>query len=154
MKIRLLMFGKNKDSYTEQMVKDFEKKIRPFCELDLQYLKDEKVHDDVEKILKKESERLFNKLENRDYLIILDDKGQSLSSITFSQKFQNIIDSGPSSIVFVIGSAHGLSMEVKERADLLLSLSTLTMTHQIVRLVLLEQIYRAFTILRGMKYHK
>lgn len=154
MKIRILMLGKNKDSYIGEGISDFSKKISSFAELELVYLKDERVHDDVKKILEKEAETLQQAIHSDAYLVVLDDEGKFFTTEQLTNQFTKLKDRGAGKLCFIIGSAHGLSPQVLEKADLVLSLSPLTMNHQIVRLVLLEQLYRVFTIQRGMKYHK
>lgn len=154
MKIRLLMLGKNKDSYIGEGIADFSKKISPLAELELAYLKDERVHDDVRKVLEREAETLQQALRPDEYLVVLDDKGKGFTTEQLEQHFTKLKDQGIGKICFIIGSSHGLAPQILEKADLVLSLSALTMNHQIVRLVLLEQLYRVFTIQRGMKYHK
>jgi len=154
MTIRLLMLGKNKDAYIEQAIADFAKRIGAFCQLELVYLKDERVHDDVKKILKKEAETVLKQLDPQEYLIILDENGKSPTTLELNEHFSGLKDRGVGKIAVVIGSSHGLDTELKEKADFLLSLSPLTMNHQVVRIVFLEQLYRIFTLQRGMKYHK
>lgn len=154
MNIRLIMLGKNKGRYIESGISDFVKKLRPFCQLELIYLKDERVHKDVNKILEKEADRVLKLIQPGEFLIVLDENGKSFSSESLSKYFSRLKDKGISNVYLVIGSSHGLALRIKESADLLLSLSGLTMNHQIVRLVLLEQIYRIFTIQRGIPYHK
>ena len=154
MNIRILMLGKNKDDYLEEAVQDFIKKLRPFCKLELVYLKDEKVHTDVKKILAVEAQRIREQLQEKEFVVVLDEKGKGFSTVQLHQQFSQWIDRGTGNIAFIIGSSHGLAAEIKAEADFLLSLSPLTMNHQIVRIVLLEQVYRVFTLLRGMKYHK
>jgi|CXWL01.1.fsa_nt_gi 23S rRNA (pseudouridine1915-N3)-methyltransferase len=154
MNIRILMLGKNKDDYLDQAIVDFLKRLRPFCHLEMVYIKDERVHEDVAKILKIEAERLREHLKSNEWVIVLDDKGKSFTTEKLSWQFSEWHDRGTNNFVIIIGSAHGLAEELKKKANLLLSLSPLTMNHQIVRLVLLEQLYRIFTLKRGMKYHK
>lgn len=154
MNIRILMLGKNKDDYLDDAVQDFVKKLRPFCRLELVYIKDEKVHTDVKKVLATEAVRIREQLHDGEFVVVLDEKGKSLSTTQLHEQFSQWIDRGTGNIAFVIGSSHGLAAEIKAEADLMLSLSPLTMNHQIVRIVLLEQVYRVFTLLRGMKYHK
>jgi len=154
MKIRLLMLGKNKDAYIGDGVADFSKKISPYCELDLVYLRDERVHDDVHKILEKEADTILEAIHPDELIIVLDDQGKSFDTEHLAGYFTKLKDQGTGKICCIIGSSHGLSERIIKKAHLLLSLSPLTMNHQIVRLVLLEQLYRVFTILRGMKYHK
>lgn len=154
MNVRVLMLGKNKGDYIEKGVADFVKKLRPYCQLELVYIKDEKVHADVDKVLKKESERILPLIRPGDFFVVLDEKGKSMGSEAAAAYFSKLKDEGQGNLTFLIGSAHGLSTTVKESADLLLSLSPMTMNHQIIRLVLLEQIYRIFSIQRGTSYHK
>ena len=154
MNIRLLVVGKDKPSYISEGVQDFAKRLGPFCDFEMVFVKDERVHDDVAKVLEKEAESILKQLSSDEFVIVCDERGRSLSSIELSEQFQQLNDSGRGKVSFVIGSANGLAPRVKDRADLLLSLSPLTMNHQVVRLVLLEQLYRVFTILRGMKYHR
>ena len=154
MRIRILMLGKNKGRFINEGVADFLKKLRPFCELELIFIKDEKVHGDVPKLLNDEAKRILKHLNPDEFLIVLDEKGKSFRTVELSNVFLKLQDSGRAHFTFLIGSAHGLSIDIKEQADLLLSLSPLTMNHQIVRLVLLEQLYRIFTIQRGIAYHK
>lgn len=154
MTVRLFLFGKDKPSYVADGVKAFEKQIRPYCDLEIIYLKDQKVHDNIEKVLSEESKTLLPQLHPDEYVIICDEKGQTFDSEGLADHFSSLLDRGQGKIAIVIGSAHGLALEVKNQADLLLSFSPMTMNHQIMRLVLLEQLYRVFTIQRGMSYHK
>lgn len=154
MKIRVLLMGKDKPAYVHEGVAEFAKRMRTFCQFEIVILKEERVHDDVKKILSKEEETLIKNLSSDEYLIVCDDKGVAFSTEEIAAKFSDLLDLGIGKIAIVVGSSHGLSQGIKDRADLLISLSPLTMNHQIVRLVLLEQLYRIFTILRGMKYHK
>lgn len=154
MKITLIMLGKNKERYLDEAIADFEKKLRNFCDLILVYVKDEAVLSSPEMALEKEAKRLDKILNHRDYIIALDERGKSFSSIELSHFFMMRQNKGNNSFTFLIGSSHGLSESIKKRADVVLSFSPLTMSHQIVRPVLLEQLYRIFTIQRGMKYHK
>lgn len=153
MTIRILMLGKDKDRYISEGIADFVKKISPFCQLELVYLKDERVHDDVKKILEKEAETISSHL-SEGFTIALDDEGKSFNTEELASFFSKLKDEGVGKMNLIIGSSHGLSPSILQKANLKLSLSPLTMNHQVVRLVLLEQLYRVFTILRGMKYHK
>ena len=102
---------------------------------------------------KKEGHLILGKLENSDFVILLDDKGKSYSSIEFASFLQQKMNSGLKSLVFVVGGAFGFSDEVNQRANGKLSLSKMTFSHQMVRLIFKEQLYRGFSILRGEKYH-
>jgi 23S rRNA (pseudouridine1915-N3)-methyltransferase len=154
MTIRLFLFGKNKPSYVEEGVKIFEKQIRPYCDFSIHYLKDQKVHSNIDKVLAEEAKTLLPQLKNDEYVVVCDDKGKTFDSVGLANHFSTLLDRGQGKIAIIVGSAHGLAPEVKKKADLLLSLSSLTMNHQVLRLILLEQLYRIFTIQRGMSYHK
>jgi 23S rRNA (pseudouridine1915-N3)-methyltransferase len=101
-----------------------------------------------------EAEKMLARLPERSYIILLDEKGKSYSSKGFSEKIGDILTSGANSIVFIVCGESGCTKVLKERADMVLSLTPMTMTHEIARMVLLEQIYRAFTILNNHPYHK
>ena len=101
----------------------------------------------------KEAELIFSKLNNSDYVILLDEKGKQLSSSAFAGELQSLMNQSIKQIAFVIGGPYGFSDEVYKRANRKLSLSEMTFTHQMVRLFLIEQIYRAFAILQGKPYH-
>ncbi len=154
MKIRFIVLGKTKPAYLETGIQEWKKKIERFIDLEIVTLKDEKVHDDVSKVLKKEAEKIEQACKSGNYRVVLDEKGKTLNSHEFSQQLEKLMNEGNSQLDVIIGSAHGLERSIKASADMKLSLSSLTMNHQIVRLVFLEQIYRAFTLLRGIEYHK
>jgi 23S rRNA (pseudouridine1915-N3)-methyltransferase len=154
MKILVICVGKNKDTYVEAGVSDFLKKLQQFCDIEVKYIKDERVHDDIDKVLKKEADRIRKVLPPRLKIVVLDEKGKVFDSPSFAGYIRADKDHGVEGYVFVIGSAHGLSSGIKALADLRLSLSALTMNHQICRIVLLEQLYRGFSIVHGSKYHK
>jgi len=148
------MVGKTKDDYLDEAIRDFLKRLRPFCKLELVYIKDERVHDDVSKLLSDEAKRIRGQVKKDEFVIVLDERGKSFTTEQLQDQFSRFIDRGVGNITMIVGGAHGLDKALKLEADLLLSLSPITMNHQIVRLVLLEQLYRIFTLQRGMKYHK
>jgi 23S rRNA (pseudouridine1915-N3)-methyltransferase len=154
MKIKILMVGKNKDRAIDQAITEFGKKLNPFCRIELRYLKDERITDNPEKALGKEALTIQNHLNADDFVIALDERGKMLSTLEFAKSFTKFQQASTKTITFIIGSAYGLAPMIKQNADLVLSLSPLTMSHQIARLVLLEQLYRIFTLMRGMPYHK
>lgn len=154
MTIRLLLLGKNKPSYIEEAVQAFSKQIRPYADLSIEYLKDQKVHSNIDKVLAEEAKTILSQIQPDEYVVVCDDKGKSFDSVGLANHFSKLLDRGQGKICIIVGSAHGLAPEIKEKADLLLSFSAMTMNHQILRLVLLEQLYRVFTIQRGMSYHK
>lgn len=152
MKITLLFLGKTKVEY-QGVIEDFQKKLLPFCQLEIKILKDETVRGDIAKVLKKEEEKILNSISERDCLIVLDEKGKSFDTIGFA-RWMSSMTLKTGSFTFLIGSSYGLSETMKKRGHLLLSLSSLTLSHQVARVVLLEQLYRAFTVQRGIDYHR
>ena len=157
MKISIVASGKIKEKYLRDGINEFVKRLKPFTQLEFIEINEEKMKDNPSPAEKKatliaEGERLLKKVPANSYLIVLD----VLVKI-FPQKNYLPIDkltlSGQSHITFLIGGAFGLSEEVRKRADERISFSRMTFTHQMIRLLLVEQIYRAFKISRGEKYH-
>lgn len=155
MKIKLICIGKTGKSFLEEGEKEYIKRLQkyiPFEKIEIPDMKNAKNMSE-EQIKVKEGEQLLDKLNPGDFLIILDDKGKSYSSIDFSKHLQNLFNKGLKNIVFVVGGPYGFSSAVYERADERLSLSKMTFSHQMIRLFFIEQIYRAMTILRNEPYH-
>lgn len=158
MKISIVSAGKIKEKYLRDGITEFAKRLKPFTQLEFIEINEEKMKDNpssAEKaaVLKTEGERLLKKVPANSYLIVLDIIGRSISSEELSQKIDILTLNGHSHITFLIGGAFGLSEEVRNRADERISFSRMTFTHQMIRLLLVEQIYRAFKISRGEKYH-
>lgn len=158
MEINIISVGKLKERYLQEGIDEFIKRLRPYSRIRIIELTDERIAanpspKEQEAIKNKEGERILNSLEERSYVIALDVKGKPMSSEGLARSIQNLQVQGYSSISFIIGGALGLSKEVLRRADYRLSLSHMTFTHQMVRLILIEQIYRAFRIIRGEPYH-
>lgn len=158
MEINIISVGKLKERYLQEGIDEFIKRLRPYSRIRIIELTDERIAanpspKEQEAIKNKEGERILNSLEERSYVIALDVKGKPMSSEGLARSIQNLQVQGYSSISFIIGGALGLSKEVLKRADYRLSLSHMTFTHQMVRLILIEQIYRAFKIIRGEPYH-
>ena len=155
MKFLLLVVESQKQEWQEQANDLYITKINQLkTEFDIQKIKSPKLDRD-EKILKiqKEGELISKALKADDFVIVLDEKGKELESIAFSREIQRAIDSNKKRIVWVIGGAFGLSEDVKRRANATLSLSKLTLNHLVAQTLLLEQIYRGLTILKGIPYH-
>jgi 23S rRNA (pseudouridine1915-N3)-methyltransferase len=155
MKIKLICIGKTGKSFLEEGEKEYVKRLQkyiPFEKIEIPDMKNAKNMSE-EQIKVKEGEQLLDKLNPGDFLIILDDKGKSYSSIDFSKHLQNLFNKGLKNIVFVVGGPYGFSSAVYDRADEKLSLSKMTFSHQMIRLFFIEQIYRAMTILRNEPYH-
>lgn len=159
MKIKIVTVGKLKEKYLKDGIAEYTKRLSRFCKLEILELVDEKTPDkasDLEnqQILEKEGSRILAKIAEREFVIALAIEGKQFPSEEFSSILSDITVRGFSDITFVIGGSLGLSSVVKKRADLLMSFGKLTLPHQLMRLVLVEQIYRAFMIQQGSPYHK
>lgn len=159
MKIKVITVGKLKEKYLKEGIAEYSKRLSRFTKLELIELPDEKTPDrasqaENEQILQKESDRIMGKIADRDYVIALAIEGKQFPSEAFSQLLSDVTVRGYSDIAFIIGGSLGLAPVVKKRADLLMSFGQLTLPHQLMKLVLVEQIYRAFMIQQGSPYHK
>ncbi|MBW2971406.1 23S rRNA (pseudouridine(1915)-N(3))-methyltransferase RlmH [Candidatus Woesearchaeota archaeon] len=151
--IRIIFVGRTKEEWLKEQINEYVKRIGKFSRIQIDEIKDEKILGrDYEKIKSLEGERIL-KLVADDYVIALDENGKSLESKAFATSLSEAIADNKR-ITFVVGGALGLSKGVLKRSDFKLSLSRMTLTNQMARLMLVEQIYRAFTILAGMEYHK
>ena len=158
MKIRIVAVGKLKEKYLREGVAEYEKRLAPFASVEIletreEYMAENPSEAQRQQTLAKEGERLLRLVPERSFLIVLDVKGKLLSSEALAKELASLALQGQSDLTFLIGGAFGLSPAVRERADLRISFSPMTFTHQMVRLLLYEQIYRAFKINRGEKYH-
>ena len=158
MKIRIVAVGKLKEKYLREGVAEYEKRLAPFASVELRETREEYMAENPseaqrQQTLAKEGERLLRLVPERSFLIVLDVKGKLLSSEALAKELAGLALQGRSDLTFLIGGAFGLSPAVRDRADLRISFSPMTFTHQMVRLLLYEQIYRAFKINRGEKYH-
>lgn len=155
MNIELLCIGKDSADVFEEAILQYVKKIKlynNFTIIAIPYLKNTKALSfDEQK--RKEGELLLKKIEASDKVILLDERGKQLTSVKFSQEIQKILNSGAKKLIFIIGGAYGFSEEVYQRANALMSLSQLTFPHLMTRLIFVEQLYRAFTILHHEPYH-
>lgn len=159
MNVRLICVGSLKEQALKQLQSEFSKRLQAYCKLEIIEVNEEKSSDEpndsiIKLILKKEGERLLNKVKDNDYLILVDLHGKQLDSLTFSNKIEQIMTYVGSTITFVIGGSYGLSDELRQKAKFKWCLSELTFTHQMTRVLVLEQIYRAFKILNHETYHK
>jgi len=158
MKINIVTAGKIKEKYLTEGINEFLKRLGPFANVKIIEINEEKMKDnpseaEKQQTLFQEGQRLLKQVPVGSYLIVLDVYGKELSSEALADKINSLGLEGKSNITFLIGGAFGLSAEVRGAADMLLSFSKMTFTHQMVRLLLVEQIYRAFKINRGEKYH-
>lgn len=159
MKIKIVTVGKLKEKYLKDGIAEYSKRISRFATVEMIELADEKTPDrasdsENEKILDLEGNRILSKIGDREFVVVLAIEGKNLSSEEFSKQLEQASINGYSTLTFVIGGSLGLSSQVKNRANLSLSFGRLTLPHQLMRLVLTEQIYRAFTIQQGSPYHK
>ena len=158
MKITIVCAGRLKEKYLTDGVAEFLKRLTPFAKTEIIEISEEKMKDnpseaEKEKTLTLEGGRLLRQVPAGSYLFVLDVFGKEKSSEELAQRINELGLSGRSHLTFLIGGAFGLSQEVRAAADELLSFSRLTFTHQMVRLLLVEQLYRSFKINRGEKYH-
>lgn len=154
MKIKIIAFGKNKQGFIETGVQEYLKRLSVYTKVELIILPNVKLSksNNVELVKAKEAEKFLKNFSNNELLIVLDENGEQFSSLQFASFLKTRLDL-PVDLVFLIGGVYGLSAQILEKADLKLSFSRFTFTHQMIRFILLEQIYRAFTILTGKKYH-
>ena len=158
MKIKIYAIGKVKDFY-KAGVDEYIKRLSSYCKVEVIELKDESISDkpsekEITKAIDTEGKRVLSLVKDNEYLIALDLSKKELDSVEFSKYLKNKLESNGASISFVIGGSYGLSSELKARANDSICLSKMTFPHQLARLILLEQIYRAFKILNNETYHK
>ncbi len=159
MKITLICVGKLKEKYLAQGIEEYAKRLSRYCSLEIIELADEKTPDNAAEaisvgIKKKEGDRILKAIRDDAYCIALAIEGSMLDSEELAQKIDKLGVKGTSHICFIIGGSLGLSDEVLKRADYKLSFSKMTFPHQLMRMILLEQIYRAYRIINNEPYHK
>ena len=155
--IKLIVVGKIKEKALESLIQDYIKRIQPFSKILIEEIKDEPNYEDGAKNLQsllKESQLILSKITKDDQDILLDLRGKLIDSIELSGHMDKAMTYGSKNIVFVIGGSLGVHEDVRQRANILRKLSANTFPHGIVRLLVLEQIYRAFKILNNQRYHK
>jgi 23S rRNA (pseudouridine1915-N3)-methyltransferase len=155
LKVRLLQIGKNQEAFVEAGIGFYEKKLRHYCQFELLTLPTIKNTTNLQQDeLRKREGVLFEKQINpKSWVVLLDERGKKFDSPTFAAEIEKWSVAGRSQIDFLIGGAFGFSDDIYKRADFQISLSSMTFSHQIVRLIFLEQLYRAFTILKNEPYH-
>ncbi len=156
MKIVLITFVSNKESWFQEVKELYTKKINQMFSFELIEIKAPKgEREQAEQKKKQEAELLLKSLKPDDYVVLMDERGKPLSSLSFSRWFENEAMISPSSkrIVFIIGGAYGVSDEIQNRARLKLQMGPWTLNHLVAQTVLLEQLYRALTIIKGLPYH-
>lgn len=159
MKIKIVCVGKIKEKYLKDGIAEYSKRLSRFCKLEVCELPDIKIPDnpspsECSELLREEGNSILRHLSKDSYVIALCVEGKQISSEELSEKLSSVTLSGKSTIDFIIGGSLGLSDEVKKRSDMRLSFSLFTFPHQLMRLILTEQIYRAFKINANEEYHK
>lgn len=159
MKINVIAIGKLKERYWEDAIREYAKRLSAYCTLEIIALKESPVGSNPSEAeeaaaIREEGREILGRIKREDYVISLEIKGKVLDSEELAWNLERLAISGRSTVDFVIGGSMGLSEEVSQRADLRLSFSAMTFPHQMMRVILLEQIYRSFKIIRGETYHK
>lgn len=153
MNISLICVGKIKEDYLKEGINEYLKRIKPFCSFNVIELKEVNNYDD-ERNINEEGKLILDNINDNNYVITLEIEGKELSSVELSEFISNHYTYNNKDLVFVIGGSCGLSNEVKKRSNYHLSFSKLTFPHQLMRMIFVEQLYRALTIINNMKYHK
>ena len=159
MQINIIYVGNIKDKYFSDAVKEYEKRLSAYCKVVNTEIKETKIPENasaaqINKAIEEEGEKILSVLPQKSYKIALAVEGAMLSSEELAKKIDLSMTGGYSSISFIIGGAFGMSEKVKKSCDMMLSVSRMTFTHRMMRVIILEQIYRAYNILSGGKYHK
>ena len=159
MKITILTVGKIKEKYLRDAIAEYSKRLSKYCKFEILEVADEKTPDQASAIVEdqirnKEGERILKLLKDDAYVITLEIGGKMLDSVEFSKKIEQLGIQGKSHIIFVIGGSIGLGEEVLRRSDFAISFSKMTFPHQLMRVILLEQIYRGYRIMNHEPYHK
>ena len=160
LRINIICIGKIKEKYFSDAIAEYSKRLSAFCRLGIIELAEERIRSNTpnraqtDEVIAAEGSRIMQKIGASDYVVVMCIEGKMMSSEELAAAIGNAAVNGKSTIDFIIGGSYGLSGEVKARADLRLSMSRMTFPHQLARVVLTEQLYRAFEISSGGKYHK
>ena len=153
LKVVILGIGKTNEKYLEEGISMYEKRLKHYTNFELKLLPDIKKYANAPDLMEKEGVSFLQFIEKDDFLILCDERGKRMTSVGLADFLEKQQISGARRLVFLIGGAFGIGNNVRERVDLIVSLSDLTFSHQMIRLFLAEQIYRAFTIKKKKKYH-
>jgi 23S rRNA (pseudouridine1915-N3)-methyltransferase len=155
MKLQFVWIGKTRKAAIKELTNDYLERLKNFARLEVRELRDrDDAGGDREKIVEKEAEEILKRIEAGDFLVVLDEKGREFDSFQMADFLDQQRNAGTKQITFLIGGHFGLADKVKKRADFVLSLSRLTFPHELARVFLMEQVYRAFAILHGLPYQK
>ncbi len=152
MKFRFVFVGKTTERWLQEGIQEYSKRLEHYASVEIVVVPGSTNREPVRQV-EEEGNAILKAIGPKDWLILLDEHGETCSSVGLAELLEKRMSAGISSFAFVIGGAYGLSASVREKAKLTLSLSKLTFTHQMVRVILLEQVYRAMTIRRGESYH-
>ena len=150
---KIVCVGKIKEDFITKGINEYTKRISAFTKLEIIEVKEVNTNNIINN-MKEEANNILQKINKNDYVITLEIEGKRLDSVQFSKQLENLITYGNSNLVFIIGGSNGLDKCVKERSNLALSFSDFTFPHQLMRLILVEQIYRSLTITHNKEYHK
>ena len=155
MTIELWSLGKENNKRMDEAITEYTKRINRYQVFKMVNIDNTKINKNtpMEQLLAREADLITQKLTDRDLLIALDDKGKAFTSVQFAEKLNQTMNLSPQRIIFLIGGSYGIAQSLKEKSQFLLSLSSFTFPHQLVRVLFSEQLYRAFTILKNEKYH-
>lgn len=156
MKIKIIAPGKIKEKFLKDGIDEFMKRLTPYASVEIIEITPAEIKDEnlIERALDEEGEKILAHIKPQSYVITMEINGKQFSSEEFAQKIEGLTNDGENEIIFVIGSSCGISKNVSARANLKMSMSKMTFLHQFARLILVEQIYRAFKIIKGETYHK
>ena len=159
MNINIIAVGRIKEKYIQEGIKEFSKRLSRYCNLKIVEVDDEKAPEnlsdkEMEAVKQKEGQKILSKIPQNSFIISLEIQGREISSEDLSKKMEDVMVSGINDITFIIGGSLGLSDEVRNISNFKLSFSKMTFPHQLMRLILLEQIYRGWRIMKNEPYHK
>ncbi len=159
MRLLVISVGKVREKYLRAGIKDFLTRLRPYISVEYiegleQKTQPRPTPEQIASVLEKEGQRVLSCIKEGDYVIALDSRGETMTSEDLARRIEQLMNRGTSRLVFVVGASHGLAPDVLKRARTTLSFSMMTFPHQLAVLMLLEQVYRSFKIIRGEPYHK
>lgn len=153
MKIEIWWIGKTFQDFTQKGYTEFLKRIEKFTNIEIVEIQEIKSQTQAKQLKSLEAEKILNKLKPDDFLILLDEKGKHFTSVEFASFLQKKDNQATKKLIFLIGGAYGFDDKIYERANDKLSLSSMTFSHQLIRLIFMEQLYRAYTIINNFPYH-
>lgn len=154
MKLQLWHFSSSQDEWAQAAEDLYRKKLSVFADFEIRHLKPKKIPRDAAELKKTaESDFLLQEIEESDFLVLFDERGKEMDSLAFSKQVEKIRQSGKKRVIFLIGGAFGVDEQVRRRSQVQIKLSPMVMNHLVAKTMVLEQLYRAFTIIKGLPYH-